>query len=304
MPNSPAQPDSHSVEAVCAAAELGDLEKLTTLLAQHAGWVDVRDQSHEPRAPLHHAASAGRVDAVAGLLSLGANPNIRSGTLVVDGDSMHDWYWEPGWTPLMHAARGGHAEVVRRLLAAGANAGATDRVGFSALHAAIVAGDAEIVADLLARGISLREYSHAQHFDEQLDWHFAGTPLHAAAACGREAAAAALIAAGAPLEECWIDKRTPLFYAAAYGRAGTIRVLANAGANVNAAEDRSVYSYRLTMRPLHYAASNGHSEAVRTLLDARADPTVREAHSKQTPAEMAEQNGHIEIAKIIREHLT
>lgn len=298
---SPAHPDSQAIEALCTAAAAGEMVRLAILLKAHSGWIDVRDASSEPRAPLHHAAAAGQTDAVAGLLSVGANPNLRSGVLVVDGDSMQDWYWEPGRTPLTFAARGGHADVVHRLLDAGADAAACDRNDFSVLHAAAVGGSELIIRTLVARKVSLNGYSYARHFDEQLGWAFAGTPLHAAAACGNDAATAALIEAGARLEECWIDKRTPIFYAAAYGRAGTIRALARAAANVNAVEDRAEHSFRVTMTPLHYAARNGHEEAVRALLDAGADPTARDQHSKQTPGEMACENRHARVAAMILE---
>lgn len=60
------------------------------------------------------------------------------------------------------------------------------------------------------------------------------TPLHTAAIYGKEGAAAALIAAGSPLELKDKDGNTPLLLAARYGKLPIVKLLVKAGADLKA----------------------------------------------------------------------
>ena len=52
--------------------------------------------------------------------------------------------------------------------------------------------------------------------------------------------------------------------------------------------------------PLHRAAANGHAAVAGLLLDANASPTAVTKYD-DTPADLAKQNGHPELAKRLRE---
>ena len=83
------------------AARANDVERLEALVARRG--VDPTDVYHAT--PLHVAAGAGSLEAVAVLLDLGADVS------AVDAEHR---------TPLHYAARGGHTEVVALLLERGA----------------------------------------------------------------------------------------------------------------------------------------------------------------------------------------
>jgi ankyrin repeat protein len=119
------------------AASLGDVDRLTVLLAEDASLVSV--VSGDGFTALHFAAFFGQDDAVALLLARGAD---------VDA---HGTGWMTG-TALNSAASRRRAEIVVRLLDAGADVDATQAQGFTALHAAAHNGDAELTQILLARG--------------------------------------------------------------------------------------------------------------------------------------------------------
>jgi len=81
---------------------------------------------------------------------------------------------------------------------------------------------------------------------------------------------------------------------AAYGgHTEVVRLLLEAGADPNLPEGEGVTA-------LTIAAERGHAEIVRVLLTAGADTSYRTVHG--TAAELAEKNGHKEIAVQIRGH--
>jgi len=133
------------------AAHIGDITRLTQLLAGHAN-PNLADQ--RGFTPLIYAANAGHVPCVLALLQEGANPNL--------GD-------ERGFTPLMHAVGKGHIPCIQVLLQGGADPnlaahqgeGAQDfndlavRNGYTAVVVAALRGDAQIVGMLQEAGASL-----------------------------------------------------------------------------------------------------------------------------------------------------
>lgn len=119
---------------------------------------------------------------------------------------------------------------------------------------------------------------------------------------------------------------TPLHLAARGGRAATAALLLDHGANVNAADsngdtplhiavrsnDREMARFLLTRTPganvdlanrngdtpLHLAAWAGDVDMVKLLLAHRADPSAKDYH-KQTPLDLARQQGHSAVAKLL-----
>eukprot|EP00854_Cymbomonas_tetramitiformis_P003072 gene3072-3901_t len=87
----------------------------------------------------------------------------------------------------------------------------------------------------------------------------ARTPLHLAAAHGQEAAAVALLQAGATPAPRDGRRRTPLVLAAANGHERLVMLLAENGGDIAAGDDRG-------RTALHEAAMGGHLEAVQALL--------------------------------------
>lgn len=208
---------------------------------------------------------------------------------------------EQGETPLMEAARWGHVDTVRALLESGVNVNATTNEAWTALHAASVGKHGTIIELLLTYKANPNIYSYHRHFDEELGWHFSGTPLHVAAANGCVPVAEVLLTAGAMVSAAWdADQRTPIFYAAAYGHAEVIACLCKHGANPNCREHRHEHGYFLDHTPLHYAARNGHTKAVEALLSCSAEPRAVESHSAQTALQMARASKHNEVVKLLR----
>ena len=86
--------------------------------------------------PLHEAASNNKIEAVAALISHGADVNARA---------------DCGYTPLMDASYCGHAKVVEALLDAGADKELKDTYGNTALDIARASNKGDVVAVLERR---------------------------------------------------------------------------------------------------------------------------------------------------------
>ncbi|KAJ1495990.1 ankyrin repeat-containing domain protein [Baffinella frigidus] len=132
-------------------------------------------------APFNHtavlwAARGGHVGALRALAELGADFEVR------DRDGQH---------ALHIAARWGHLGAVEAVVdITDGNLYARDDIGRTALHAAAVAGRAQVVAALAARGSNVNAVDH--RFE---------TPLHLAARMGRLDAAKMMVRLGADLEK-------------------------------------------------------------------------------------------------------
>ena len=119
---------SFSGEAMCAAAERGDLVGVCRHLARG---VDVDFVGVACGPPLLGAAASDQSAVIEALLCSGA---------AVDASS------RAGWTALMAAAHHGHARAVKRLLQAGASAARTNGAGDSAFDLARRANHGRCVA--------------------------------------------------------------------------------------------------------------------------------------------------------------
>jgi ankyrin repeat protein len=218
------------------------------------------------------------------------------------GDLDSDAVEEQGVTPLMEAARWGRVDAVRLLTESGANVNVTTGDGWTALHAACVGKHCNIIELLLSHNANPHIYSYHRDFDEELGWHFSGTPLHVAAANGNVPVSELLLAVGASVAKAWeLDQRTPLFYAAAYGHAAMIALLCEHGANPNCREHSHEYTCFLDRTPLHYAARNGHVEAAKVLLSCGAESKAIESNSGKTAVQMARAQKHEDVVAVLRE---
>lgn len=114
------------------------------------------------------------------------------------------------------------------------------------------------------------------------------TPLHHAAYSGGAAAVAALLAAGAPVDDVNGDGSTALHLAAWAGDAEAVRHLANKGARMSPVDGK-----RLT--PLHLACAFGNAKAALALVDLGAAVNARDAAGLK-PADLAAKRGHASLA--------
>ena len=154
--------------------------------------------------PLLFAARVGDVESAGHLLDAGADVN----DLAPYGASV-----------LVVAAHSGHSAVARELLERGADPNAAG-AGYTALHAAVLRGDLQLVNALLARGaradVSLakgtpsRYYSKDYAFNESL---LGATPFWLAARFGEPEIMSALAAAGANPRFAMKDGTTALIMA-------------------------------------------------------------------------------------------
>ncbi|TWT98571.1 ankyrin repeat domain-containing protein [Stieleria varia] len=290
---------SERLLALIAAAKDGNEDFVFQWLLDCCDEIDARDNTHDEYSALHCAANKGHVGVMQMLLVAGADVNNRSGKRVDDEGEI---VFQPGHTALMLAARYNHLLAVAILLSAGADPQIRGEQDWTALHSAAVGGNVTIVEKLLSLNVDHSVASSGRHFDEELGWYFFNTPMHVAASNGNAEIVSCLLEHGASPHECWVDSRTPIFYAAAYGHHDVIHVLCNHGVDSNSRESRHPGGYFIDYTPLHYAARNGHVEAVKALLACGAEPRIVESHMKETALDVAESNGHEEVAFVLRSH--
>ena len=209
-----------------SAAESGNLERVTELLAQHAV---VDDQDGEGRTPLHLAAEAGHALVVKLLLDRGAEANAKD----ADGNTPLELvrkamaaHWKSGKTipqsyvqigedlafagatvqgrklkdTMMHRYAFAYGkEEARRLLEKGANVNGLNEEGETPLHMAAFAGAIDRVELFLEYGANL------QAIDS-----YGRTPLHGAAGQGKLETVKTLLAWGSDPKATDQAGRTPL----------------------------------------------------------------------------------------------
>lgn len=110
-----------------------------------------------------------------------------------------------------------------------------------------------------------------------------------------------LVARGAHLDAD-VYRGTPLTWAAASGRLAAIARLIALGADPNGRSSFGGPDHGEDATPLHLAAGGGHLDAVRALLAAGGDPRLRDARHDSTPAGWAEHDGgHDALVALLRE---
>ena len=158
--------------------------RVGTLTALLAGGARVTARDSFGLTALHHAAQAGHTAAVELLLSLRTNRELHMPRAPLEAETNAE-------ERAIHlAAAGGHADTVKSLLEHNAHPGHTNYLGQTALHLAVLGGDAPraLATVKLLVGREWRVDVNAKAAD-------GGTPLHAAAAHGHARVVKALLAA-------------------------------------------------------------------------------------------------------------
>ena len=206
------------------------------------------------------------------------------------------------------ATQGDVGRVKAMLRADSSLAKSKDQNGVSVILKAIYHGKQDIVAALLASGVSLNVFEAAAtgqtaqlrkliEQDPPLVNSYAPdgfTPLGLAVFFGHAEAVDALLAAGAEVNAAYREtmKLTPLASAMAVGRNDIARTLIAHGADVNATAANDV-------RPLHTAAARGNIESATLLLDHAADISAVTSDGKSALS-YAEERNHPEMVEFLK----
>lgn len=158
---------------------------------------------------------------------------------------------------LADAAQNDDQQAVAALLRQKADVNAAQGDGMTALHWAVVNGDAALVKTLLAAGANVKAATR----DEGL------TPLFLASSAGRAGIAEELLKAGADPESADALGTTALMAAARSGSVDTVKALLNHGAKINATESHG-------QTALIFAASQNRADAITFLVAHGADTRI------------------------------
>jgi len=253
---------------LAAAAERGDLARVTALLAQGA---DVNAPRVDGSTALHAAAHADRLDIAAALLKAGA----RAGAT--------DRY---GVTPLYLASVNGNADFIARLLDAGVDPNTTDPTGETALMTAARTGLPAALRVLVDRGARV----------DARDPEFQQTALMIATREGHTAAVTLLIERGADVNAQTRKGPLPPFVLPCKGTGcGSEGV----GINRGGLPDRGRrLEAKGGMTPLLYAARDGRLDAARALVAAGADVELADANGIR-PLLTAILNNRLDVARLL-----
>ena len=258
-------------------------KKIVQLTEKFKGAVDAVGPGG--RAPLLAACAQGRVDDLAALLALGADPGKEG-----DVSSISDPDKKYKYTSLLLAARDGRMKIVRVLLAherVDVNQASSD-AGVTALCQTCVSGHDAVVTPLLAHvGIDANKAAGN-----------GATPLFVACHKGDAEIVMLLLAhVGIDVNKATNNGTTPLFVACHKGHVEVVTLmLAHGGIDMNkAASDGGA-------TPLWMACSRGHADIV-TLLWAHGGVAVNKAaDNDSTPLFIACLKGHVEIVKLLLAH--
>ncbi|KAF3923439.1 Ankyrin-1 [Orbilia brochopaga] len=277
-----------------AAARQDDLATLTQLLAAEA---DPNLQDGDDQTPLHHAASAGSESCAMMLLSKGASASAE------DKNSC---------TPLHLASQQGNRIVLRELIqhpTARLNAKTSDN-GFTPLHLAVIADNADAVDLLLSAGVNSAATDKAgrvpvsyvasnemvnllrQHRVDVMARDKAGwNALHWAIREKRTGVISALTDAGLKIFDPNTSAFSPLHMAVAAHDQEFVKLLLQID---KSAIDIYMNHRGTAMTPLHIATAEGDKEMVQLLLDHGAETCF----TKSPPVNIAVEAGRVDIAEL------
>jgi len=223
----------------------------------------------------------------------------------------------PDGTPLYYATLCGFRDLVEHLIITyPRDINAKGGFDSTALHAAVIKGNVDIVALLLEHGADmttwnrnnwspLYEAARRGHLDviRLLLYHHADvnsrtgkerTPLFAASQEGELEVTQALLQHGAAVDPRDKDSWTPLMLASQNGHLDVVRLLLENGATVDSREDNGWNS-------LMAASQNGHLDVVRLLLENGATVDSHEDNG-WTSLVAASQNGHLDVVRLLLEN--
>jgi uncharacterized protein len=285
------------------AAWSNDVDRARRLIRAGAN-VNAKDETEQ---------SAYLISTSEGYLRL-LNLTLRSGADVDSKDSYNG-------TGLIRAAERGHADVVGRLLRTDVEIDHVNRLGWTALHAAIILGEDtrryhDTVRMLAAAGADISLPSRRdgvpplQHA-RNLGFDTAATTLRRAARArglnraqararllgaarrGQADAVAVALRAGAPLETRDVDRRTPLLLAALHDRVQVARLLVALGADPDRQDFRDDSAWLVT-------GVTGSVAMLEALLPARPDLRL-ENRFGGTSLIPASERGHVAyVRRVVR----
>ncbi|CAN0048771.1 unnamed protein product [Ectocarpus fasciculatus] len=206
--------------------------------------------------------------------------------LVCDRTTPEQW---AEWlrAPLEHAAGTGNRDLLEKLLEAGANGNAGWRGchGKTLLHAAAEGGNVQVVTRLRRAGAGAGGDINAKTLD------IGHTPLDLAVIGGKEAAAKALIMAGADVNVLNATNDRPLHLAIKGGHVGMAENLLLSGANPVQAGSNGDF-------PIHLAARHGLDEVVLALVQKGVDLNCLNGDG-DTPLRVAVRENHVATMKVL-----
>jgi uncharacterized protein len=264
------------------------------------------------------------------LIEAAGQPSGQVTALLLHAGARADQAFGKGQTPLMTAARAGNEPAVAALLAAGAAPDAREGVrGQTALMWAAALGHAGVVRQLLAHhaGVDLLDWPNDQKPMEEREGRLppGGAPLPAgglsalqfAARNGQVDAVAALLEAGARVNQADAQGWTPLLLAIVNTHYGTARLLLAKGANPGLANREGIAPLYaavdmrvpdITARPLRpQLDATSNEELLEALLAAGADPNQPVSGkgglgAGATPFMRAARAGDVVAMKLLLEH--
>ena len=170
------------------------------------------------------------------------------------------------------------SDIISILHGIGADINAKDREGYSVLQRVAIAGDAEVVKQLLALGAGVRTVT--QHHS---------TPILSAARRGHLAVMQLLVEARAATDARDLAGDSALHLAAMEGHTATVKYLLDVGVDVEAKNGSG-------QTAVHMAAREGCEGVMELLLGAGADVDARDCVG-ETPCMLAAAKGHCNVLK-------
>ena len=236
----------HGWNAIHIASGLANASILELLLSVKPD-LKINSRDYYKRTPLIRACMTGNFDVISFLLSQGADP------------SLADY---EGTTPYHLAAEFGQPAVMEALLMAAVKwnivALANDRLGYTALHIAVICNNTGAVSTILKDRIS-------QSLSDE-DWH---TTLDLAARYDRSDCVFELILHGIDIHSCNADGETPLFTAVSYAATSTVEMLLALGATRS-----DLYNNKTETDALSFACQNPYLFDIVALLLTEFPDTV------------------------------
>ncbi len=295
---------------ISTAAQLGDLERVRTMLDENPALVNTVPPStgYYNGAPLRCAAGGGHLDVVRLLLDHGADPNLPE-PVAPHGGALHE------------AIGGKHWEIVKLLLEHGANPNAMVESSGNCVWRA--RGAPPEILDLLAShggvlGLELACYEGDVAYIEGMLQANPALPIHRYLGTDREelvalalryqpAVLTKMVFGGAQTPEYarWLMEHgmdpnrgnwlgmTPLHRFALNGNREMASLCLEFGARIDPIDDE------FSSTPLCWAARAGQKEMVEWLLARSANPALPYDKPWARPAEWAKRRGHDEIAALL-----